>query len=274
VGLIARFPLRRVHFREIRNAEDWGRFLRRFEVECIFETCVRREFSEAIELGCGSGLHSRHVASYCKHLTATEYDEGKLCAEGSENLTFAIADAQDLSRFSDSSMDLVFSSNLLEHLPRVDDCLKECRRVVKSDGLIVHTLPSRTWMVFRLALFYPSLARVAVRKRCCRGKPSAPAGDGNDKQHLNDNLAPLDSSRSLLGKLRTRPHGISSTHWQEFKDWKEGRWLEIFRRNELEVANIIRLPFYFGHGYSFRLLLRLGNYVGLSGSTAYVMHKR
>lgn len=274
MGMIVRFPLGRTHFRAIRNGNDWGRFLRRFEIDSIFEKCVKREFSEALELGCGSGLHSRHVASYCKHLTATEYDEGKLCAEGSENLTFSVADAQNLSRFSDSSLDLVFSSNLLEHLPKVDDCLKECRRVIKNDGLIVHSLPSCTWMVCRLALFYPSLARAAVRKLFRRGKTSAPEGDDNDKQRLDDNLAPLNSSDSVLRKLRPNPHGISPTHWQEFKRWKEARWLKMFHRNELEVVRIVRLPFYFGHGYTFRPLLRLGNYAGLSASTAYVMRKR
>jgi ubiquinone/menaquinone biosynthesis C-methylase UbiE len=56
-----------------------------------------------------------------------------------------ICDAQDLSRFNDRSFDLVFSSNMLEHIPDVNKCLNECRRVLSDDGLMFHFMPNRWW---------------------------------------------------------------------------------------------------------------------------------
>ena len=54
--------------------------------------------------------------------------------------------AQDLSRFGNDT--LVSSSNMLEHIPDVNKCLRECQHVLKNDGLMLHTMPSRYWKVF------------------------------------------------------------------------------------------------------------------------------
>ena len=59
----------------------------------------------------------------------------------------------------------------------------------------------------------------------------------------------------------------------EFRSWAEKRWLTIFERNGLQVVDIVRLPFYHGWDSNFRFILRLGNYLGLSSSTAFILKK-
>ena len=41
--------------------------------------------------------------------------------------------------------DLIFSSNMLEHVHNVDKCLQECHRVLKRDGIMLHTMPGCWW---------------------------------------------------------------------------------------------------------------------------------
>jgi len=272
--MIERRPLTRVDFRTIRDSDEWGTVLRDHEIRSALLDYSDNSFDEALELGCGSGHNSKTLASYCGHLTATEFDAAKLQASDDEKTTFIVADAQDLSAFPDSSMDLIFSSNLIEHLPDVDRCLCECRRVVKPDGIIVHTVPNNTWKTFNLLLFYPALAmqlaaRLLGRRRSGGGSPTvvdAPAA-------LSDNLQPVARSGFALHKLAPRVHGISCNHVQEIWNWRERRWRNVFGRNGLEIVRVVRLPFYFGHGYRFRTLLRLGNYVGLSSCTAYILSR-
>jgi len=260
-------PLKKKDFLSIRDVNEWGRMLRMFEIKCTFSEFSKNTFDSALELGCGSGQNSKYLAYYCKHLFATEYDKDKLTASSNEKVIFSVLDAQNLTQFDDESMDLIYSSNVLEHLPNVDSCLSECRRVIKQNGIIVHTLPNRTWKVFNLLLFYPVLTKIIIR-RIFEKKAIT-----RKRKSLDDNLRPYDPSKIFLRKLFPKIHGISKNHLDEFRMFGEKIWVEIFKRNKLELFRIVRLPFYYGHGYQFCVLLRLGNYIGLSASTAYLLRK-
>ena len=74
-------------------------------------------------------------------------------------------------------------------------------------------------------------------------------------------------------RLRWKPHGISRSNWLEFRNWGQRRWTEVFEKNGLEVVKIVRQPFYVGYEYNFRFLLRLGNHLGLSACTGYILRK-
>jgi len=67
---------------------------------------------------------------------------------------FHAGDVRDLSFLADASQDLVFSSNLLEHLPSkadVEQLLREARRVLRTGGHVVllgpnlRFLPGEYW---------------------------------------------------------------------------------------------------------------------------------
>lgn len=148
------------------SRKDWHNFVRRREAEIIFSLVSGRQFRRGLELGAGDGGQSVIISNYCDELICTDIDETshswlgqsilerKLC-----NVNYTICDAQDLSKFSDSTFDLIFSSNMLEHVPDVRKCLLECSRVLKHDGLMLHTMPNKWWkisnVVFGLLLFKP-----------------------------------------------------------------------------------------------------------------------
>src|SRR3954451_6911212 len=47
--------------------------------------------------------------------------------------------------FADDSFDIVFSSNVLEHVPHIRELLGEMRRVLRPGGVAIHAMPSPTW---------------------------------------------------------------------------------------------------------------------------------
>lgn len=47
--------------------------------------------------------------------------------------------------FEDNAFDVVFSSNVLEHIPHVYEFQKEIHRVLKPGGCVIHVLPSSSW---------------------------------------------------------------------------------------------------------------------------------
>lgn len=275
--MVKRFNITKEEFKTVRDKSQWMPFLRKFELDKIFGGFREGHFDRALELGCGSGGHSRHLAFYCKKLIALEYNEDRLMACNDEKTTFVIGDAQDLSRFSDDEMDMIFSSNLIEHLPDVVRCLAECRRVVKQDGLIVHTVPNRTWKIVGLLLYYPSKIKAVFRLLFSSGNSAEPSRSKATRPKLDSNLRPVDEAeplkKKLLRKVLPQTHGISKSNIAEFMNWGEKRWINIFEKNSLEVVDIVRLPFYTPWGYNFRVILRLGNYLGLSSSTAFFLKK-
>jgi len=50
--------------------------------------------------------------------------------------------------FADNCFDVVFSSNVLEHIPHLDAFEQEILRVLKSDGCAIHILPTTTWRLW------------------------------------------------------------------------------------------------------------------------------
>ncbi|MFA5240013.1 MAG: class I SAM-dependent methyltransferase [Phycisphaerae bacterium] len=251
----------------------WERFLRDFEVRNALNGFEKEHFSNGLELGCGSGKHSKYLAHFCKKLIALEFNEDRLIEQSNDKVTFVIGDAQDLSRFGDGEFDLVFSSNLIEHLSDLDRCLRECARVATDNGLIIHMVPNRTWKVFNLMLYYPFLIKTILCRVFLRREKCGAVASRNAELQFDVNLKPYEK-RSLLCKLLPpKPHGISRSNWREFRNWGRRHWTEVFEKNGFEVVKIIRQPFYVGYEYNFRILLRLGNRLGLSACTGYFLIK-
>jgi SAM-dependent methyltransferase len=130
----------------------WGAFLRCREAEFIFQALGGRRFRHGLELGAGNCVQSAVIARYCDKLICTELDPRRMKPRDLPNVQYRICDAEDLSAFGTGSFDLVFSSNMLEHLEHPERCLAECRRVLTREGLIVMTLPNRTWKFFSFVL--------------------------------------------------------------------------------------------------------------------------
>ena len=57
----------------------------------------------------------------------------------------------------DASVDVVFSSNVLEHVKHLHALLAETRRILMEGGLVVHILPTPSWRVWTSLAHFPWL---------------------------------------------------------------------------------------------------------------------
>ena len=57
--------------------------------------------------------------------------------------------------FRDESFDIVYSSNVLEHVKDLDLLIRETKRVIKPTGIIIHLIPSTTWRFWTILANYP-----------------------------------------------------------------------------------------------------------------------
>lgn len=149
------FGARRVS-REGRNRMDiWGRmaprydaFIRRFVTEQYSEIVYKtwNSFAEdksLIEIGAGTGAISLEIARKVKKITVTDISERmldiakqKALTRGVENADFVVADGGDLP-FAAEQFDGCLIINVLHVIKDPLACLKEARRLLKPDGLLI-----------------------------------------------------------------------------------------------------------------------------------------
>ncbi|HET6953314.1 MAG TPA: methyltransferase domain-containing protein [Acidimicrobiales bacterium] len=97
--------------------------------------------AEVLELGAGRCDFSNNVSA--ARVVAMDIDK-TVEASAAETVTTVVGDCTDLGRFDDGSFDVVFASNLLEHLerPAATGLLAEAQRVLRPTGRLILVQPN------------------------------------------------------------------------------------------------------------------------------------
>jgi malonyl-CoA O-methyltransferase len=94
-----------------------------------------------LELGCGTGRHTRRLVDGGARVTAVDFSSGMLArarAEiASDMVTFVEHDLQKALPFERAGFDLVLSCLVLEHIADMSAVFREARRVCKPAAAIV-----------------------------------------------------------------------------------------------------------------------------------------
>lgn len=97
-----------------------------------------------LDVGCGEGFGCRMLAPKVRTICGIDADDGSIRNARKKTadaaVTFACEDATRMS-FADSSFDAVTCMELLEHLLPPDLLLREIKRVVRRDGIVVFSTP-------------------------------------------------------------------------------------------------------------------------------------
>jgi SAM-dependent methyltransferase len=108
--------------------------------------------ARVLEIGAGTGqqaleLQRRGFAVTAIEIAASDYAASRV---------FPIKDYDGRTiPLADRSIDLVFSSNVLEHVPDITRMHAEIRRVLAPGGRCVHVLPTHGWRFWSLLSGYP-----------------------------------------------------------------------------------------------------------------------
>jgi SAM-dependent methyltransferase len=141
--------------------------------------------------------------------------------------------------FPSASFDVVFSSNVLEHVDDLGSFLAEAVRVMRPSGIMVHIVPGATWRFWtNITHYFWFLLSVINRGR----KPGDvdSAGNGTSQATAIDFAARRSRSaralRLLKNALIPQPHGVYPSALSELYYYSAFRWRRLFQQQGLEVT--------------------------------------
>ena len=134
------------------NKKFWDRYARFYDAEVL--RFSRHAYTEmyrlmsriltkemyVLELATGTGLIAANIAASVRSIEATDFSPKMIETAKKktvpENVRFSVEDATALS-FDDNSFDAVVISNALHIMPEPELALKNIKRVLKSNGLLI-----------------------------------------------------------------------------------------------------------------------------------------
>jgi len=95
-----------------------------------------------LEIGAGTGWQAQALQDHGYDVEGIDIASSNL----KNNRIWAVTDYDGKTiPFEDNTFDIVFSSNVLEHIPHIYEFQKEIHRVLKPGGIVIHILPSSYW---------------------------------------------------------------------------------------------------------------------------------
>lgn len=131
---------------------DFINELRRQELEEMLPRL--RKGAHILEIGAGSGQQARELEGAGYKVTAIDLPSSDYAAHRVFPVLYY--DGATIP-FPDDSFDVVYSSNVLEHVSDLPRLQAEIRRVVKPGGECLHIMPSHVWRFWTSAAAVPGV---------------------------------------------------------------------------------------------------------------------
>ena len=123
--------------------DNWHHFLRLRDLRQILNEIPLDGVTRVLELGAGDGVQTAALRKRFGDVVAIDI------APPADVQGMIVADAGTLP-FVDGYFDLVFSSNVLEHIDQIDKALIEMKRVLAPTGIMIHSVPTGSWKIVQV----------------------------------------------------------------------------------------------------------------------------
>ena len=183
---------------------------------------------KVLEIGGGSGYLASVLASWGCEITCLD-----LPGSGTGMVRrFPVQeyDGRHLP-FPDGQFDVVFSSNVLEHVEALDELLAETRRVLKPHALAVHFMPSSAWRWWTSVAHYFYVVRLGcwILARLHKNWHETPAGMQQGRPGKGIRLQ--DCWSVIRRSMWAGAHGTYPNAFVELYTFTMRRWLQVFETN-------------------------------------------
>jgi len=236
-------------------------YLKFKECEIISRIISKKNLNglNAIEFGAGNCFLSNLIQNNFNNYLATDINEERLYSSKKINVRRKILDIENISDKELENIDIIISSNLLEHINEIDKTLELIHKNSKKELIQIHIMPNVFWRLVSLILFFP----IKLNNLLFKNK-------SNLKQSWNNNQKSKKKNKS---KFLPKPHGVSKYLITEFYCFSKYYWVNTFKKNNYKVIGIQKGPISSGYYIGLSNFKNLLFKIGFSTSNLYVIIK-
>ena len=192
--------------------------------------------STVLEFGAGTGQQARFLTDHGFDVVAVDLADSSY----SEHQVFPVQqyDGEHIP-LEDGSIDVIFSSNVLEHVEKLPAIMKEFRRILRPSGFAIHVMPTPAWRLWTLVSGVGNSVVAATRIPYDLITPPA---ERSRWRALKHNL------RTIAAGLLPLGHGTSPEAISELYTFSRRAWLNTFHKHGFAVVEDHPIGlFYTGH---------------------------
>lgn len=206
---------------------EWLRVIREHEFEQILKFMPPADSAaKVLEIGAGTGQQAAQLEALGYQVTAIDIPESAYARQR----VYPVKDYDGKTLpVSTASMDVVFSSNVLEHVVAIDALLEEMARVLVPGGLAIHVLPTPAWRCLTTFTYYPWLLKRFLQIVFRSGA----------KRHDSSPVSrSMPNPGSALSMLWQKKHGERGNLLTETWFFSEAWWRRTFSRAGFKVVEV------------------------------------
>lgn len=211
------------------------------------------EGATILEIGAGAGWQAKALAAQGFAVQAIDVDLAGAGYRERREWPVTLYDGRRIP-FPDACFDVVFSSNVLEHVLQVEQFQAEIQRVLRPAGRAVHVVPTGSWRFWTNATYYPVLGRRYLRKGLAIASHGETPEDklavlSDAKERSSAAAGPATAAFHKLRRIAfPARHGERGSFLSEVYWFSRRSWDELFTRTgwRIEACFPTRL-FYSGY---------------------------
>jgi 2-polyprenyl-3-methyl-5-hydroxy-6-metoxy-1,4-benzoquinol methylase len=132
--------------RKYTGGQEVLRTSKQYTVDCVPEDGAL----DILDVGCGSGANSAALSQKGHRLYGIDISEAAIQQYCSRGFVGRIADIESGLGYDDNLFDLVFCSEVIEHMTSPDFLISEMHRVLKPGGHLVLSTPNSAFWLYRV----------------------------------------------------------------------------------------------------------------------------
>lgn len=209
---------------------DEIRKIREKELKLVLDEVELNRDVKLLEIGCGNGFQTLILMEHLDSVIPTDVTQTRL---RTRLKNFVKCSAENLP-FRGQAFDVVYMSQVLEHIKRRNLALKETRRVLNvRSGILISVVPTSFWKILSVICYYFILLFLYVPRFIF----------GNYRQHIS--LQYIGSSvhhgecRNDQGRLSAyllpKPHGEYQNNLEEYVAYRECSWIRLIESSGFEA---------------------------------------
>jgi SAM-dependent methyltransferase len=127
----------------------------------------------------------------------------------------------------DHAVDVLFTSNVLEHVENHERFFSEVERVLRPGGICIHVVPSATWRVFSNLGYWMYLLKRLAARVAGESSPQSSATERQDRGRWN--------MWRLMERFVPRRDGVRGNALTEILLFSQRGWRRLFQAHGMEV---------------------------------------